>query len=105
MKAKTVRIGSIDYEIVKKKDIAHPDSGASDGAIFFRKCEIHLWAQLSKQKQFEVFMHECLHGLVETAKINIKDAAEEKMVRSLAPLLTSFLKDNWRLLQRMGELE
>lgn len=106
MSAKTVRIGSIDYEIIRKDKIYNPESDIHvNGAIFFSKCEIQIWSELPKQKQFEVFNHECLHGIIEATHISIPEKFEEKLVLAMTPVYTSLLRDNWRLLQRMGELK
>ena len=105
MPNKTVRIGSIDFSL-KLLDVIR-DYGTSDtegnGQICFNRSEIQVLNTMSKQKVFEILQHECLHRFLETAKV--KAADEEMLVSALAPVLASFLRDNWRLLQRMGDLK
>lgn len=105
MKNKTVRIGPINFEIFKVSEVTHPDGNHLDAGIYYRKSQIRIRGDLSKQKTFEIFIHECLHGLLDTGKIELGDDIEEETVTTLAPLVASFLKDNWKLLQRMGDLK
>jgi len=104
-KNKTVRIGSIDFDL-QLLDVIQDyktDENNLTGQISFMRSEIQVSKKMSKQKMFEIFLHECVHGFLETAKIEIKD--EEIVVSSVAPVLASFLRDNWKLLQRMGDLK
>ena len=103
MKNKTVRIGSIDYDLQLLGEVRdYVTKEQLNGQICFVKCEIQVLSEMSKQKMFEIFLHECIHGFLETSKV--KAADEEMLVSALAPVFASFLRDNWRLLQRMGDL-
>jgi len=86
---KRVKIGVHTYTIAWQRIILSEDKEV-DGVCDHEKMEITLSDKLKETQLQETFIHECLHAIEETYKINLG----ESRINALAPALLAFLKDN-----------
>ena len=90
-----IRIGPIDYKVVKVKELASAD-GLLHGDIDFGRCRIRVDAGDDPQRQYQTMWHEALHGILHGA--GIRGDHNEQQIEALTHGIIQLLRDNPDLL-------
>ncbi len=96
---KSIRIGSIDYDIESKEGVSSSD--AMLGFISYGGAHIHVDSSLPRSKANVVLAHELAHGILHEAGYD--DHTEEQANR-IGKVLAMILRDNDFGFMRDGDL-
>lgn len=87
-----IKIGSMEYEVVKTDKPILLDDQACNGIIDYEKLFIGISTNRAEQKQEETFIHEILHGIINDRNLILED--EEMVVEEISKGLYQVIKDN-----------
>lgn len=90
--ASKVKIGVHTYQIVHKPRIFH-DGREVDGLCDYDNGKIYISEVTKGSRRIETLIHECLHAIEDSYKINLGEAR----VNALAPAILALLTDNRRV--------
>lgn len=94
---KKVRILNFDFDLVLLKDKSDVNLAKSRiiyGEIDFENSTIRLWDNPNRQHLANVFIHECLHGIIDSIDAVGDVTQEEPFINRLAMALQCFIRDN-----------
>ncbi len=99
-----VKIGPIIFQIVQEKEPTAQDAEGNAvpvfGKIMFKKAVITIDEELEPATKWQCFLHEIIHGLMETIGMAPADGGtDEGMVDALAYALLGFMLDNYWLVR------
>ena len=104
-KIKIVRIGGVDFEVRSNPEL----SIAADacGRISVNLSRIEIEPSMSQQRQAQTMLHEIVHGIIITSKLNDvleNDDDKERLVDGLAYGLLQVVRDNPDLIREIQAL-
>jgi hypothetical protein len=103
---KTVRIGSLDYEVNISDTLSQKNDLA--GRICYTSCVIDLDASSAPQRQYAVLFHEILHGIFSDSRLsetlNKDPALQEDIIEVMAHGILGVIRDNPDLVREIREL-
>lgn len=90
-----IRIGGVEYD-VKLVENLRTDRSILYGMIDYEASEISISTTDCKGHQMKCIclLHEILHGIVEHAGLDVKNADEEQVVETMSKGLYAVLQDN-----------
>ena len=102
---KTIRIGGVDFEVRSNPEL----SIAADacGRISVNLSRIEIEPSMSQQRQAQTMLHEVVHGIILTSKLNDvlkNNDDEERLVDGLAYGLLQVVRDNPDLIREIQGL-
>ncbi len=78
-----IKICGTEYTIQRVKDL-HTDSGLLDGIITYSDASIRLGTQItSKDRLVETFLHEVVHGIDTSLKLDMSEENVQRMANAL----------------------
>jgi hypothetical protein len=86
---KRIKIGAIEYEIVRTAAQTDAAYGSCDHAKQF----IWIDSELGPDQALVTLVHEVLHCIIDQTNLNMERDEEERIVSALAAPVTAFLKD------------
>lgn len=91
---KKVKIGPFKYTVEHLMELRDADDinrlhGRHNGTYK----TIEVWARQAEDMKKETFIHECLHGIIDIAGLDLK-GMEEGVVTALSPVIMMWMKDN-----------
>lgn len=87
-----IKIGSMEYEVIKTDKPILLDNEACNGIIDYENLFIEISNNRAIQKQEETFIHEILHGIIRERSLILED--EEMIVEEISKGLYQVIKDN-----------
>ncbi len=87
-----IKIGSMEYEVIKTSKPILLDNQACNGIIDYEYLFIEINTNRAVQKQEETFIHEVLHGIIRERNLVLEN--EEMIVEEIGKGLYQFIKDN-----------
>ena len=101
-----VKICGLKHEVIIKKLKAVGDDVTDNtfryGYIDHARTTIKLNIKMSDEQRFATFIHECIHGLLLLSHADSLITEEEDFIEILEPHLVAFIRDNWKLLKKLG---
>jgi Zn-dependent peptidase ImmA (M78 family) len=101
----SVRIGSLDYEIVEDNTLSACEGCL--GMISYAQTRISIYPNTSDQRKAAALMHEIVHGILTDGKCNDcfeSSNALERSVEILALGLVGVLRDNRELVREIYKM-
>lgn len=93
-----IKIGAIDFEVIREPKQFVDDGTAVDGAIKYDKGTIQVWTGASKDYANQTLCHEIIHGIIRQFNVPIPEEDNEKITEALGKGLHQVLKDNKNIL-------
>ena len=87
-----IKIGSMEYEVIKTDKPILLDNQTCDGIIDLENLFIEINTNRANQKQEETFIREILHGIVYERNLILEN--KEMIVKEISKGLYQFIKDN-----------
>jgi hypothetical protein len=93
---KRVRICGMTFDVIYKKDLTDEKGQALLGLCDVNECKIWLKKGLVPEKRKEVFLHECLHGILDNLNVKLGNTEKENedKVNAVGLELMTFIKVN-----------
>ena len=95
---KKIRIGGLDFEVVKEQKQFVVNYVASDGYVDYDNCKIRVWSGCSKDYANQTLCHEIIHGIIRQFNVPIPEEQNEQITEALGKGLHQVLKDNKNIL-------
>ena len=96
--AKKIRIGGIDFEVIKEPKQFVDGNTALEGEISYDRSQIKVWAGCSKDYANQTLCHEIIHGIIRQFNVPVSEEDNEKITEALGKGLHQVLKDNKNIL-------
>ena len=102
---KQVRIGSIDYDVVDPGEAILFNGQQCYGMIDFVDSQIYLDTTIQGKQKLELtFLHEVVHGMLQSRSLD-EAAANETLVDEIAIALHQLIKDNPKIFETIENAE
>ena len=87
-----IKIGSMEYEVIKTSKPILLDNQACNGIIDYENLFIEINTNRAVQRREETFIHEVLHGIIRERNLVLEN--EEMIVEEIGKGLYQFIKNN-----------
>ena len=87
-----IKIGSMEYEVIKTSKPILLDNQACNGIIDYEYLFIEINTNRAVQRREETFIHEVLHGIIRERNLVLEN--EEMIVEEIGKGLYQFIKNN-----------
>lgn len=94
MNDKKLKIGPHWFDLLYVKDLKDDEGNCCLGWCQEDATMIQIEDSMKDTKRAEVEIHEIIHGLLAHTGVIVDAEIEERIVQSLAPILTQFAQDN-----------
>ena len=102
---KQVRIGSIDYDVVDPGEAILFNGQQCYGMIDFVDSQIYLDTTIQGKQKLELtFLHEVVHGMLQSRSLD-EAAANETLVDEIAIALHQLIRDNPKIFEAFENTE
>lgn len=92
---KSIRIGSCDYEVNLEDKTIVNNGRQCYGEINYDYHEINIDTSIQdKQTQEQTFLHELMHGIVNSRKLDLQNSDDETITDEIAIGLHQVIRDN-----------
>lgn len=106
MAKRKVKICGLKYDLVYEFPGKDDNGKLLWGSADYSKTRLRLSPdrRISTERKFEIFIHECLHALLfESCSLQyIKKDKTEAFIEGVAPHVAVFIRDNIKLIKKMG---